>query len=136
MLMLEYARLFNGVAYKWGGDNPLTGFDCSGFIQWVLRSEGLDPSGRQNAQALYNHFLNTGKVLLTPEPGALLFFGRDKSRLTHVAIALNQSRMIHAASGDCTTTDITKAAKQNACVREDQICYRSDLVAVLLPKYL
>ena len=39
-LMIEYSKTFIGKPYRWGGEGVL-GFDCSGFIQEVLRCVGL-----------------------------------------------------------------------------------------------
>ncbi len=39
--VVAYAKKFLGMQYKWGGSNPTTSFDCSGFIQYVLGKFGV-----------------------------------------------------------------------------------------------
>jgi len=39
--VVEYAKKFLGMQYKWGGSNPNTSFDCSGFVQYVLSKFGV-----------------------------------------------------------------------------------------------
>jgi cell wall-associated NlpC family hydrolase len=56
-LLIQYAMSFIGVPYRWGGSNPITGFDCSGLVQEILKSVYMDPPGDQTAEALYQYFL-------------------------------------------------------------------------------
>lgn len=49
---------YQGVVYKWGGSNPIEGFDCSGFTQWVYRGFGLWDQPRSNALHMYAHYAN------------------------------------------------------------------------------
>ena len=123
-----------GVAYKWGGSNPLQGFDCSGFVQWVLRSAGIDPPGDQTAQALYNAFERDS----TPNSytaGALAFYGKSVSEITHVGLLIDPYRMIEAGGGGKLTLTREDAAACGACVRVSLVKSRKDLVAVLKPRY-
>jgi cell wall-associated NlpC family hydrolase len=39
--VVAYAKKFLGMQYKWGGSNPSTSFDCSGFTQYVLGHFGV-----------------------------------------------------------------------------------------------
>ena len=39
--VVQYAKQFLGMYYKWGGSNPNTSFDCSGFTQYVLKKFGV-----------------------------------------------------------------------------------------------
>jgi len=39
--VVEYAKKFLGMTYAWGGSNPSTSFDCSGFTQYVLGKFGV-----------------------------------------------------------------------------------------------
>jgi cell wall-associated NlpC family hydrolase len=36
--LIEYAKKFLGIPYKFGGTSPSTGFDCSGFVQYVYKN--------------------------------------------------------------------------------------------------
>ena len=126
--MITYALLFVGVPYKYGGDNPLTGLDCSGLVLESMRGAGLNlPDMR--AQDLYNQMSKQETNLLCR--GCLLFFGKSAGQISHVAIALDNRRMIEAGGGDSTTVDLETAKKQNAFVRIRPI--RKDLVGVIMP---
>ena len=124
MTLSEYACHFIGVDYQWGGDSVEEGYDCSGFIQEVLSSKGLDPKGDQTAQALYNHFIAKGKKNALPSEESLLFFGKSKDKITHVALALNGHQMIEAGGeGRVSTT--------KGMVRIRPISNRNDLIAAI-----
>ena len=77
-----------GVPYRWGGETPQTGFDCSGLVRWAYGRVGIDLP--HNSYALYS----TGRRV--PEsgmaPGDILFF----EGLGHVGIYLGRGRMVHA----------------------------------------
>ena len=53
--LTNYAKSFIGKPYSWAGETPMGGFDCSGLVQTILRSVGLDPAGDQSAQALMDY---------------------------------------------------------------------------------
>lgn len=133
---LNYATTLMGVPYIWGGNHPKEGYDCSGFVQEVLAAVGLDPSGDQTAQTLYDHFNDNGAVtLLKPDKGAILFFGMDLKHITHIAIALDDEHMFEAGGGGSKTITLKDAVRASAFVRCRPIKNRKDLVASLLPKY-
>lgn len=135
MILYELMKSQLGKPYIYGGNNPLTGFDCSGYVQWVLRSCGMDPPGRQNAQMLYDFFEpNSEKNSFTL--GALVFYGKSVRAIDHIAILVDQYRVIEAGGGDSTTKTVNDALlRSDACVRERLIDYRSDRVAILKPRY-
>jgi cell wall-associated NlpC family hydrolase len=122
-----------GLPYKWGGMNPISGLDCSGFVQEALSTIGLDPAGDQTADALYRYFSSDklGKKNIT-QFGSLLFFGSE-SAITHIAIALNDKIMIEAGGGGSKTLTKDDAIAQNAYIRIRPINRRKDLVKAILP---
>jgi cell wall-associated NlpC family hydrolase len=127
-IMLEYASYFLLIPYRWGGSHPSIGYDCSGFIQEILASVGLDPKGDQTAQMLYSE-LKQGPWKEGLQPGSILFFGAGPYQITHVAIALDNYHMIEAGGGNSKTKDIATAATQNAFIRIRPI--RKDLVSAM-----
>lgn len=132
-----YALAMVGVPYIWGGSCPIQGFglDCSGFVQLVLASAGIDPPGDQTAQGLYNALeLNSSHGVRGP--GAIAFYGKSVLQISHVGFCLDAYRMIHAGGGDSTCKTPADAAKKGAFVKVNLINYRSDLVAVLRPQYV
>jgi cell wall-associated NlpC family hydrolase len=82
-----------GTPYRWGGETPGVGFDCSGLVQHAYATAGLQLP--RTAQTQYNAgpHLPAGTPL---QPGDLVFFGRSATRVTHVGIALGQGRMVDA----------------------------------------
>lgn len=134
-LLIQYALRFVGVPYKWGGSNPITGLDCSGFVQQILASAGIDPPGDQTAQALYNYFCESG-TFNTYSAGALAFYGQNVNKIIHVGFMIDQYRIIEAGGGDSTTRTKEDAALKDAFVRVRLVKHRKDFLLTLKPKYL
>ena len=98
-----------GLPYRWGGDDSLAGFDCSGFCIEVLKSAGRLPrKGDWTAQGLYDYFLSN--VIDRPKKGALVFW-KNAEKIYHVEFCLNKYFSIGATSGGSTTTTIEEAIK-------------------------
>jgi len=77
-----------GVRYRYGGESPATGFDCSGLVRWSYARVGLDVP--HNSHALYSVGRRVARSAL--EPGDILFF----EGLGHVGMYLGNGRMVHA----------------------------------------
>ena len=91
MNIAEYALAFLGRPYIWGGDGSGRfhgGFDCSGLVVECLQATGW-LQGDHTAQGIYTALKKAGwgEVAL-PHVVAndILFFGKDTSHITHVAI--------------------------------------------------
>lgn len=88
------AKQYLGVPYKWGGSDP-SGFDCSGFVYYVLRSLGINVSRTQTA--MYAQGTPVSKSNL--KPGDVVFFQNTyKAGLSHVGIYVGDGQFIHAPS--------------------------------------
>ena len=88
------AKQYLGVPYKWGGSDP-SGFDCSGFVYYVLRSQGINVSRTQTA--MYAEGTPVSKSNL--QPGDVVFFQNTyKAGLSHVGIYVGGGQFIHAPS--------------------------------------
>jgi cell wall-associated NlpC family hydrolase len=85
-----------GVEYRYGGDHPSEGFDCSGLVYYAYTSNGHAVPRTSQAQ-----FEAARKIpLAEAAEGDLLFF-RDQAKLSHVGIYLGDGRFVHApSSGD------------------------------------
>ena len=59
-----------GVPYRWGGESPSTGFDCSGLVRWAYGRVGIDLP--RNSDALYDEGRRVREAGM--EPGDILFF--------------------------------------------------------------
>ena len=92
--VLPTAERYLGVPYRWGGTSPRTGFDCSGFVQYVFAKHGtrLPRTSRQQASA--GQRLRPSWSAL--RAGDLVMFARPGERISHVAIYAGRRRIIHA----------------------------------------
>jgi cell wall-associated NlpC family hydrolase len=87
---------FLGTRYRWGGDSPSEGFDCSGFVQYVFRQHGITLPRVSRDQARAGRALETSVNGLAR--GDLLFFAQGGPTVDHVAIYAGDGRIIHASS--------------------------------------
>lgn len=95
--MLTEAEKYLGFPYVFGGSNPSTSFDCSGFVSWVLNHSGWDV-GRLGAQGLYH--ICTPVSPANAKPGDLVFFkytykAPDPDGVTHCGIYVGNHMMLH-----------------------------------------
>ena len=93
--LITEAEKYLGYPYVWGGSNPDTSFDCSGFVSYVLTNSGLVNTGRLGAQGLYNVCTLVSKA--NAQPGDLIFFvgTYDTPGVSHVGIYVGDGVMIH-----------------------------------------
>jgi cell wall-associated NlpC family hydrolase len=84
----EIALKAVGVPYRWGGESPAVGFDCSGLVRWAYGRVGIDLP--HSSYALYGEGRRVSTTRM--EPGDVLFF----EGLGHVGLYLGRGRMVHA----------------------------------------
>ncbi|MBC7773884.1 MAG: C40 family peptidase [Phycisphaerae bacterium] len=84
--VVEYGKKFVGTTYKYAGQSPKTGFDCSGFTSYVLKEFGVMASPASNIQATEGRYVALEKVM----PGDLIFFGESKNKISHVALVVKR----------------------------------------------
>jgi len=97
--MLTEAQKFIGRPYVWGGSSPATGFDCSGYVSWVINQSGVGSVGRSTAQGLYNACTPVSRE--NAKPGDLVFFTKTYSTtdtVTHVGILVQDGKMLHCGN--------------------------------------
>lgn len=94
---LAAAEQLRGVRYHLGGDSPKTGFDCSGYTQYVFGLYRIRLPRTVIEQ--YRAGKPAGKAI---RAGDLLFFrmGGAHSPVSHVALALGPDEFIHAPGAD------------------------------------
>ena len=123
MDMVDYLKCFIGIKYVYGGNTPEQGFDCSGLICEGLRFQGLIGKEDLSAQAIYERFKTLG-LSSSLERNSLLFFGSEVKKITHIAIAIDTTRMLEAGGeGKTSTTE--------GFVRIRPVKWRGDLIAVM-----
>ncbi len=93
--LIAEAEKYLGYPYVWGGSNPSTSFDCSGFVSYVLTNSGLVNTGRLGAQGLYNVCSPVSSANV--KPGDLVFFvgTYDTPGVSHVGIYVGDNVMLH-----------------------------------------
>lgn len=105
--ILEFAQRFRGIRYSYGGTSPSTGFDCSGFVQFVFKNFGIHLERTAADMARTNGVRISYSEI---KPGDLLFFDTDggKNYINHVGIYLGGGKFIHASSarGRVIETDL------------------------------
>ena len=90
-----YALSLAGTPYRYGGDAPETGFDCSGFVGHVFRKTlgmELPRSSRE---------INEFGERIDPDelrPGDLVFYNTLRRAFSHVGIYLGDGRFVHSPS--------------------------------------
>lgn len=92
--IVNKARQSLGVAYKWGGDSLTSGVDCSGLIQQVFASFGI-----QLPRVTYDQITQGASVPVDKlQPGDLVFFDTEEATkgADHVGIYIGNGRFIHA----------------------------------------
>lgn len=106
--MLGFAKTFLGTPYLSSGASP-TGFDCSGFVSYVLGNFGMDVIHSSYGLAEYGRTVKLSEA----RPGDLMFFkgsNSGSSRIGHVAIIYEVNstegiKFIHASSSKGITID-------------------------------
>ena len=92
--IVDKAKQYLGVPYKWGGASP-SGFDCSGFVYYVMRSLGFNIS--RTLTTMYAQGTPVSKSEL--QPGDIVLFKNTyKSGLSHVGIYVGDGKFIHSPS--------------------------------------
>lgn len=90
--LISNAMGFIGVAYRFGGTSP-TGFDCSGFMQYVFRKAfAVNLPRTSAAQASVGSYVSRSEL----RPGDMVFFRTHGSRISHVGMYIGNDRFIHA----------------------------------------
>lgn len=91
-----YAQQFLGSPYVYGGNDLLTGVDCSGFTQQVCRAFDIQIPRTSKDQSL----MGVEVDFLVVQPGDFLFFGSSLEDISHVGIYVGDGQMIHASTPD------------------------------------
>lgn len=93
---VERALSALGTRYRYGGNSPESGFDCSGFVRWIFASDY--PELPRSSQAISNSVgIDVDKNAL--QPSDLLFFRISRTRsISHVGMYVGDGQFVHAPS--------------------------------------
>jgi hypothetical protein len=86
------AKKFLGVTYTWGGMSSF-GYDCSGFMEMLIRHRGIIMPRDANLQAGWSGAVKVERNEL--QPGDLLYFGASTERITHTGMYIGNGEFIH-----------------------------------------
>ncbi|MBI1173717.1 MAG: peptidoglycan endopeptidase [Sideroxydans sp.] len=90
-----YAMSLAGTPYRYGGESPQTGFDCSGFVRYVFRhSLGLALPRTTQQMSRLGRPVSASQL----RPGDLVFYHTLRRAYSHVGIYLGDNRFVHAPS--------------------------------------
>jgi cell wall-associated NlpC family hydrolase len=90
--LVQAALALRGTAYRLGGRSPATGFDCSGLVQYVFSQEAIDLPRTVAEQFGIGVRVRDDRVAA----GDLVFFSARAGAPTHVGIAIDSNRFVHA----------------------------------------
>lgn len=97
--IVEEAKKYLGVPYLWGGSTP-NGFDCSGYVQYVLKQAGISVPRTTEQQAQVGKYISKSAL----RPGDLVFLQNTyRAGISHVGIYIGNGQMIHASSSKGVT---------------------------------
>jgi len=92
--VIGYALSFLGGRYVYGGENPYSGTDCSGFTRYILSHAGgvyINRTAAEQAQQGREVSIDEAK------PGDLIFYSNG-SHVNHVAMYIGDGRVVHASN--------------------------------------
>lgn len=84
--IVSYARQFLGCNYLWGGTSPITGFDCSGYTQYIYAAFGISLPHSSDSQSMYGTLVSAADA----QPGDLVTYNG------HAAIYVGNGMIINA----------------------------------------
>jgi peptidoglycan DL-endopeptidase LytE len=102
-LVADAAELL-GKPYVWGGETPQVGFDCSGFIVYLFKKQGI--SLPRTVATIWN----VGTPVSAPSVGDIVFFATSGSGPSHAGIYIGNQQFIHSGS----STGVTISSLNNS----------------------
>ena len=87
-----FGMQYVGYPYVYGGTSP-SGFDCSGFVQYIYRQFGYSINRTATAQLANGYYVSYDSLI----PGDLVFFGSGSSA-SHVGMYIGGGEFVHAAN--------------------------------------
>ncbi|MEP0813953.1 MAG: SH3 domain-containing protein [bacterium] len=106
--LINRALSLRGTPYRWSGESP-GGFDCSGFIYYLIQTAtGVNDLPRSAADMYRDLGVSVDKEDL--RPGDLVFFTTYKAGASHVGLYLGDGDFVHASSaqGEVTISNMSE----------------------------
>lgn len=93
--IVSSALQYVGNAYVYGGTDPHTGVDCSGFTRYILsHTAGIYLNRTAAAQSAQGRTVSADEA----KPGDLVFYSSSGGHVDHVAIYMGDGRVVHASN--------------------------------------
>ncbi len=93
--LVFYALAYLDVKYRYGGSDPETGWDCSGYVSHVFKN-AIGVTLPRTSAGMSERGESIGRAAL--KPGDLVFFNTLKRAFSHVGIYIGDNRFVHAPS--------------------------------------
>ena len=93
----RYAKEFQGNPYKWGGNDPLNGIDCSGFVKYLYGQIGLNLPRTAAEQAFVGMPITRFEDLQAGD--RLYFWSSARGKIGHTGLYLGNNYFVHSSSG-------------------------------------
>jgi cell wall-associated NlpC family hydrolase len=88
-----------GVRYRWGGNTPDSGLDCSGFVRYVFQDTlGMALPRRAEEMSRVGEKVSMNDL----KPGDLVFFNTMRRTFSHVGIYIGDNKFVHSPSTGST----------------------------------
>jgi len=129
-IALKVAWHFLGLPYRWGGDDPMGGFDCSGYILEILKSVGIvNRNIDMTADQIYRHFKEIGCLSRVANTGMLIFWkDLNAPKIRHVEFCISSSHTIGASGGGSNVINELEASRRNAFIKVRPINTHDDSI--------
>ncbi|MEX2154425.1 MAG: C40 family peptidase [Gemmatimonadaceae bacterium] len=121
-VVLPTAERYLGVKYKWGGTSPTTGFDCSGYVQYVFAKHGVKLPRTSRAQASAGD--RVGLDFKSLRTGDLIMFASNGKPISHVALYAGNRRIIHSSKSGSGVRYDDLMTNRGAWYRENAVVAR------------
>jgi cell wall-associated NlpC family hydrolase len=98
--LIKRAKSQLGTRYRYGGETPRRGFDCSGFTRWTFKKvTGLPHSSMRQYRLARKPGYKRVHKRTGLHRGDLVFFKTTRAKIGHVGMYIGRGSFIHASSG-------------------------------------
>ena len=119
MKMWKYGMCFIKTPYSYGANDIVNSCDCSSFICELLRMKGIIGKKDYNSQMIFDKIKST---FTKPNEDTILFFGKDFTSISHVAIAIDSEYLLEASGESVKETNKGFVRVRKINHRRDFLC--------------
>lgn len=106
---IALSQRFLRLPYMWGGTSSF-GYDCSAFVQMLVRQRGAIMPRYAHLQANWAGTMPVKRKRL--RPGDLLFFGESPEKVTHTGMYIGHGKFIHAPTRPHPVIQVSRLSDQ------------------------